>query len=200
MAVSSKISQSQSTTLTDLREESEGHGFMFLAHKQLHEVLFSFLATEDIFSCRAVHSECDNVVVHYAQTQLQHVLGQDLTIETPCSSVDHRLIVLLKTRGDSIKEILLDSAGVVRSFSAQVFRGENIGRAIRALSEVMVEDVALLRGLRYVDFTGLSGSVSDDFVDLVATHSHELRFLNLKGLRMRNACPTVDSNCPMLVN
>ena len=49
----------------------------FLAHSQLHEVLFAYLATADILRYRCVHSECDAVVIHFVETQLQDVLGQD---------------------------------------------------------------------------------------------------------------------------
>ena len=54
-------------------------GFELLKHHQLHEVLFAYLDTNHLLDCRCIGSECDEMVVRYAQGQLQDVLGQDLS-------------------------------------------------------------------------------------------------------------------------
>ena len=120
----------------------------FLAHSQLHEVLFEFLHEEDLLQYRAIHSACDAVVLHYAKTQLQDVLGQDLSAMDlvdvdvvrntsamevlPCDVVNADylngirrmpaiLVNLLVCCGYSIREIVSSSPAGVRSISGRLF-------------------------------------------------------------------------------
>ena len=59
----------------------------FLAHSQLHEVLFSFLPVEDVLHYRCIHSACDALVVHYARDQLLDVVGQDVSMSAKSDPV-----------------------------------------------------------------------------------------------------------------
>ena len=165
----------------------------FLAHTQLHEVLFDFLTVEDVLSYRTIHTACDDVMVHYAKAKLQDVIGQDICPSLPFDAndssekeeiinrtIDARFVNLLAIRGDDIGYLFLESGCGVRSLSAKLIRRTTRLMLVAALKQIfgaISEDSA--QGLLHVDvFTHLD-AVPDGFVPMIATHSTQLRSLNI---------------------
>ena len=107
----------------------------FLAHGQLHEVLFDFLQTKDILDFRCIHSKCDAQVVLYAKTQLQDVVGQEVdhlplyhengTVAFYLKrTMDSVLMMLLLRCGEDIALVLTQSTGAVRFIGRRLFTGK----------------------------------------------------------------------------
>ena len=181
----------------------------FLTHNQLHEVFFEFLDGKDILQYRAVHSACDAVVLGYARTQLQDVLGQDLCRATKVCprSMDTALVSFLVKRGGGIGNTVNTSAGGVRSLSTRLFHGKNEVKAAKALETVIAqanEDWA--HSLVYVDVRHIA-TKAYPLVTLVSRPGNSLVSLNVSrahGERMIDGSIKDDSikrvadNCPQL--
>ena len=88
-------------------------------------MLFEFLQVEDVANYRCIHSQCEEIVVNYAQMQLQDVLGQDLSIDDEGGhrTMDASLVQLLLANKCSIDELLMNSMCGVRPLSMRLFSG-----------------------------------------------------------------------------
>ena len=180
---------------------------IFLAHSQLHEVLFSFLEPKDVLAYRNIHSECDTVVRCHARTQLRDVVGQNFLPLIPLDSegekivprtIDASFVTLLKACGEEdIAQLLVLSTSSI-ALSAKLICGASDGLVLNALAILCdalahavvenVEEVHLdLSG--DIDSVGRSSSVpqsnlavdtvTDDIVKLLAERCLHLRSLNV---------------------
>ena len=152
----------------------------FLAHKQLHEVLFAFLPMEDVLNYRSVHSECDEVVTHFTCALLQDVFGQDLSFEngTEHRMLDPKYLNLLTVRGDDIGQILAASSDGVRSVGRGLLCDSVGGVPSFGLICSKLTPVSVHR-LLHVDLSFCEELVLDAFYQLVAAHCPQLRSLQL---------------------
>ena len=187
----------------------------FLAHSQLHEVLFAFLHTKDVLLYRQIHSKCDEVVVSHAKTSIQDAVGQDLSDQaveqestrmwraeisvegqssetTPIRQFDAVLLKLLVLGGDDIGEIMSKSPGGVRCLSSEVIiRKSRYAGSSKSVSKAIGTLCGAMteetaRTLVHIDFSYVDNDhVSDTFIHLVATYSTELRYLDSSGFRSR---------------
>ena len=174
-----------------LNENGTG-GVDFLAHQQLHEVLFTFFEPEVALDYRCIHSACDALVAHYARTRLQDVVGQDLDTasgeqaKAVPRTIDVCFLKLLVSRGENIEAVLANSEGGVRTISPKLFSGEppaSINSAVNLLCSVMTKELA--RGLRHVHLQegspfdcAVADIIHRVFMHLVGTSSFGLRSLN----------------------
>ena len=187
----------------------------FLAHSQLHEVLFAFLHTKDVLLYRQIHSKCDEVVVSHAKTSIQDAVGQDLSDQaveqesmrmwiwmaavseaessrqghskvTPMRQLDASLLKLLVLRGDDIGEILSKSPGGVRCLSSKFIRKPSKSVSKAIGTLCGAMTMETVRTLVHVDVSNVdNGDVSDTFIHLVATRSAQLQYLDSSGFRSR---------------
>ena len=164
-------------------------GFELLKHHQLHEVLFAYLDTNHLLDCRCIGSECDEMVVRYAQGQLQDVLGQDLTqgclpgldgdmvcdicsLDCSLRTVNACLVKLLLVCGEGLGQ----SATGVRSLSAKLIAGTTstfVLKVFNALCEAMTIDS--MEDLLHVDVGKASTPASANLVLLAGTYATHLR-------------------------
>ena len=179
-------------------------GVKFLAHSQLHEVLFHFLEGEDVLQYRAIHSMCDAVVQNYARTHLQDVLGQDLTPKDNCCprSIHAGLLFLLLQNGEDIKQILTASPVGIRSISPQLVhekRDSLFSKAVDIIIAATTPDLA--RNLICLDFGMTSKDVAEALIALVATPGNALVSLkasNKYGNISNDVIQLLANNCPQL--
>ena len=161
----------------------------FLAHSQLHEVLFCFLSVEDVLKYRYLHSDCDTVVVLHAQSHVHDVFGQELppdstengwsesTTEHEFRTLEPRLLKLLVALGNDIGDVLASSPSGARSLSAKLIRGthRDIQKVFLTLCGAIKEE--WVRTLVHVDLISVKGEVCAILVPWVAHYASDLRVL-----------------------
>ena len=182
-------------------------GINFLAHKQLHEVLFSYLEPIDVLAYRAIHSECDNMVLHYARTQLQDVVGQDLSrlaLRTDSPEASHRriessIVKLLTTCGDNIGQLLASAPGgslgrdlVTRNYSLPAERAGST--LLCSMTEELVKD------LLHIDILWIDRAIAARVLPMVAQFAPTLKSLVVSGDcgASDEMMKFVAANCPSL--
>ena len=186
----------------------------FLAHNQLHEVIFGFMQIKDVLTYRQIHSKCDEIVACHAETQIQDAVGQDLSIAAilgdsearPIRFLDARLLKVLVLRGHDIVNVLSKSPGGVRSVSAKLIQGTSQQMITNALGALIraATTVESARSLRHVDVSEVGDShVSTAFVEMVVAYSTELRYLDSSGFRSKtfrsdSVLARLATNCRLL--
>ena len=178
----------------------------FLAHQQLHEVLFSYLEPEDVLRYRTIHSECNKVVLHYARTQLRDVVGQDLSESTPGAEdfeVIHRRIAssfvkLLTTCGEDIGQLLASAPGGVRTLGEALISIRSPSSPARALNSLLGSlTEELLKELLHIDLCYVGKLSSERILPMLAQHASKLRSLSL-NYASEEMMKLVAANCPVL--
>ena len=116
-------------------------GLYFLAHPQMHEDLFEFLDAESLVKLCDVHPKCKELVLHFAKSRLQDVIGQESTTSDDAGrqpgviprTIDAPLVHLLHKQG-TLREILDSSPNGVRSLGLQLVAGPRNANTLKALT------------------------------------------------------------------
>ena len=153
----------------------------FVAHKQLHEVLFSFLPPQGVLDYRCVHTACDEVVSNYAVSQVQDVIGQDFKEQEQRRKLHSSLVKLLIKQGTDLGEILAASANGARSIGARLMHGSSKGvtESLNAICRSMKEES--VRTLLHADLSTTSTEVCTTFLARVAASASKLVYLSVNG-------------------
>ena len=162
-------------------------GIDFLAHKQLHEVLFDFLPEEEVLNYRRVHSACDTVVECWAQARIQDTLGQELPStewqepQTAPRTVDVCFLNLMKIRGRDLKDVIASLPGGVRSLSPKLLRGESksVSKSFKSICAAMTAESVL--NLQHVDVSNTADDAIAALLRSVAASAKELQYLSASG-------------------
>ena len=189
----------------------------FLAHNQLHEVLFPFLRDDDLAHYRSIHKVCDQVMLIYAVGQIKDVVGQELGTIVHNSETDYSLskeesdsprylraflVKLLIARKYGIRSVLATCRGGVRTMSVKLLNGSPtaVHVAFHALCEAAATST-LVRSLRHVNVSGASGPGVAGFLQSVAQFSVQLESLDISGAASIVSSKLVKqaaTNCPRL--
>ena len=158
-------------------------GLEFLAHNQLHEVLFGFLEVKDVLNYRCLHSACDDVVMHYAEMQLQDVLCQNMPAEFDAAfprTMDVCLVKLLRSRADDFGHLLASIAHSIRCItgSRNLFRGAQ-NTICAALCEIVDVVASNCPQLQLLGVGRMDGKNTDDTLKRVAAHCPQLQRLEV---------------------
>ena len=150
----------------------------FVAHNQLHEVLFGYLKGDEILNYRAVHSACDAVVLCFARTQLQDVIGRKMASttldEAPMTNVTNNIVSTVRTMDavlvpllvccdEDIAEIITTAMGPPRSISHRLFHSDSDALKSKAVAAVccsMAADWSSVNRLRHFDVSWAFGKPS----------------------------------------
>ena len=158
----------------------------FLAHCQLHEVLFDFLGMEDILGYRALHSTCGAVVLHYARTAFQDVFGQDFwacaTLNPTVGgsrTIDAALSTLLVHLNEDFGHILASSALGARSLNRRLFHREWYPTVVLT-SLCSSRTVDWVRTVLHVDLSD-SCDLAAEFLQLFSFTDSPLLSLNVEN-------------------
>ena len=191
----------------------------FLTHSQLHEVLFDFLDAKEILNYRSIHSTCDALVLHSARSQLQDVIGQDISLQSTDYSIGSMtgmvprtieavLVTLLVRCGEDLGRLLSTSEAGAHSIGRQLLRGKSqrqVDKTLQLLCSVMTEDS--VRTLVFIDASRLKAK------DTSATPKHSLFFHHItsrcsplvslsvretRGIVTDDAMKLVAANCRQL--
>ena len=171
----------------------------FLNHHQLHEVLFAFLPTRNILGLRCAHSMSADLVIHYAKTQLQDVMGQspDSLPSSPTHrTMDAAFVQLLVRCGEGIAEVLKSAPCSVRCLSRSLFRGDST--YVRRVLCTALESFGS-PDLQVLDVGGTG--VTDNVVGALALNCHQLQLLDVfytDGKITDESIKAVAMNCPQL--
>ena len=182
-------------------------GFAFLAHHQLHEVLFSFLPTAHILELRSVHSVFADLVPQYAGSQLQDVMGQPPEALPPVDlgyclydathrTMDSALVRLLISCDKDLDNVLSQGPCSPLSLGEPLFTGDS-SKALNILCKSVTPN--LVQTLQLIDLSFTTGTVTDDTVADLLRHATSLRILVLRATSLTDASISiVASNCPLL--
>ena len=165
--------------------------FRLLVHSQLHEVLFSLLTAAELLQYRCLHSSCDDMILRYAGTQLQDVMGQSPDMLVPldmiCCEEDlyrasHRtmeatLVLLLEVSGQPIADLLATCSGGALTLSGCLFQGDYIP-ALKVLCDCIAPE--WVQHLLYVDLAFTKHQITENVIKELLEIATALRFLSLR--------------------
>ena len=184
----------------------------FMTHGQLHEVVFGFLRGSEILNYRELHSACNDVVLHFARTQLQDVVGQDLPLvllpwqfwrrRRSVRTMDAALFVLLVRCGEDVPQILSTAAGGARSFGSQLFHAQDF-RYRKTLEDFCdVCSVEVAQNLVHLELRAAYGAKVVRIMRLIAGSPSPLQSLYVQhndGCLTDEVVRIVADNCPDLL-
>ena len=192
-------------------------GLAFLAHKQLHEDIFSFLDPDAVLNHRTIHSECDAVVRRYAESRIQDVLGQELVASAPTEYQDigrtHVLrrsheaartevdmaskprtvdTSLVKLNAQVLDRIIASSEAGVRNVCVELIRGAPcaVNHVISLICRGMTPEST--RQLHHLDVGGTAGAVPAEFLFMVSQNA-----CNLASLSTAQSCASSPLPTPL---